>query len=293
MLMKNQYNRLLKANKLSDLNDKGLFTANQIKKVYVDVITDESVIPKKVLKEVIASKDNATLLTQIANSQLISTREASEANRKTTQQYIGEPIKELADKLEIFNDEIQRKNNLDEYYMLLDKIEEYENILIEWGCFDEAYEKVNVKEIPHICLSDCEMKVLLGLDANIIKECLNICKNIFVSPLEIMPYILYKHKVIGWTEPLSKVRYSLQKDIEEISKHGWNFYKNLIIKDCDELIKNNYKLGYEEIISFKYKLIKENIEKINSDISMKNAKSLYFSIKQVVREMKIQKFSKN
>lgn len=51
---------------------------------------------------------------------------------------------QLASSILQLTDEIERKNKLDEYYMLLDKIEEYENTLYDMGKLKEAYENLSI-----------------------------------------------------------------------------------------------------------------------------------------------------
>lgn len=90
--------------------------------------------------------------------------------------------------LERYIDVVERKNILDEYYMLLNDIEKYESTLIEWGCIADAYDKLNLVQYPTIDVDERGIWMLM----NVIKKEDNLSKIIdaskqhFVDPFKLL-----------------------------------------------------------------------------------------------------------
>lgn len=87
-------------------------------------------------------------------------------------------------------DEMERKNKLDEYYMLLDKIEKYEDELIKMGVINETYEKIELIKYPTIDVDERCQWLLLNLEEEDRATVLAISKRTYTNPLKVLENIL-------------------------------------------------------------------------------------------------------
>lgn len=84
------------------------------------------------------------------------------------------------------SDEMERKNKLDELYMLINKIEEYEDKLIELGCLKEAYDTMKLIQYPIIKLDIYEMCLIQLLPEALLMRVINKTRETWRNPINIL-----------------------------------------------------------------------------------------------------------
>lgn len=155
-------------------------------------------------------KHPAECLTQIANSNLtIAETQIYSAN--LIAQSIMKSSQILATSIENLTNEIERKNKMDEYYMLLKEIEQYEDTLMELKCFTEAYEKMDLVEIPIINIDRCEAEILYDYNRRCdFDRLIKLSKHYLEHPLVFLPELITEeeNKRIEREHIMKKVDYS-------------------------------------------------------------------------------------
>lgn len=73
----------------------------------------------------------------------------------------------LSDSIRSISDEIERKNKMDELYMLQSSIDDLEEKLMEMGKLDEAYSEMKSENIPAQNISQEEIRLLLNICGNV------------------------------------------------------------------------------------------------------------------------------
>ncbi len=93
-----------------------------------------------------------------------------------------------------YTDELERKNKLDEYYMLFNEIDKYDNTLIEFGCIEDAYNNLQLVQYPTINTDIRNMWILINLTTEEgLSKILDISKHQLANPIKILSDIM-NHK---------------------------------------------------------------------------------------------------
>lgn len=96
----------------------------------------------------------------------------------------------LASSIHQLTDEIERKNKLDEFYMLLENIEKYENILSNMGKLKEAYENLSIISYPLIEIDERSLCLLANLDEELLKLIIVVSQSSNLHPMKVFYSIL-------------------------------------------------------------------------------------------------------
>lgn len=137
----------------------------------------------------------------------------------------------LSSSIQQLVDEVERKNKLDEFYMMLNKIEEYEDKLIEWGCLEEVYENLRLIQYPTIQLDEKVKYLLLELDETILEKVIAKMSQQFKHPLKVLAEFLsnqywwYSHKRIFLGNERNQLKELLVPEgfVKEISDKQYRF----------------------------------------------------------------------
>lgn len=94
--------------------------------------------------------------------------------------------------------EMERKNKLDEYYMLQDKITMFEEELFNIGQLDKAYDTMQLDKIPEIIVEEENIKMLVGIFSNSQAEFEKFKQTIIefhMDPVELLKEYLIKNNI--------------------------------------------------------------------------------------------------
>lgn len=141
--------------------------------------------------------------------QIEKTRKEIKRSRKKIKKSINKGAKEIADAILVsannvssslnqIVDEMERKNKLDEYYMLQDKITVLEEELLNMGKLEEAYNNMQIERIPEIIVSEENVQMLLGIFSSSQDDFEKFKKNIrelYRDPVEILKGYMMKNNI--------------------------------------------------------------------------------------------------
>lgn len=264
---------------------------------------------KKILVEEEFYKEPQEILNQIANSNL-SIAKAEICSGKMISESIIKSSQILSNSLENLTNELERKHKLDEYYMLGREIEQYEDKLLELGCFDEAYEELNLFSIPMIYLNYDEARVLLStlrkhvIEPNVIKRTMELVKQHFEHPLVFLPRALYERELFyrrARFDSAYRVRCDLY-DTTSILLDSPKLDSPRLddmppLSTYEEKVKELYRefAKYPDNSGVKYTAeyveIMDIINTVNREIALCNLRNLHSELRRIVRKYKIKSYS--
>lgn len=273
----------------------------------------EEKVEKTVWKDVEFYKHPAECLTQIANSNLdIAKTQIYSAN--VIAQSIMKSSQILATSIENLTNEIERKNKIDEYYMLLKEIEQYEDTLMRLKCFTEAYEKMDLVEIPIINIDECEAEILYEYNSRYdFDKLIKLSKHYLEHPLVLLSILITERENELIEHKYMKRSFDVHpkvKELAENTKIGKEERIREAIKLCtpqyvkkkeiEEEVKERYdkKVRAQEGDIYKayktedfYIKLSEEIENINREILLINLRKLHSELRRAVREYKIKSYN--
>lgn len=262
-------------------------------------------------------KHPAECLTQIANSNLIIA-ETQIFSANLIAQSIMKSSQILATSIENLTNEIERKNKMDEYYMLLKEIEQYEDTLMKLKCFTKAYEKMDLVEIPIINIDRCEAEILYDYNRSCdFDRLIKLSKHYLEHPLVFLPELITEEenkrrerehimKEVDYFKKPRKLKSDSGVTREECMKEriracaASTVPQYLSPEDVAEQIKKRYDKkveNQERDISKKYHIedfyikLSESIENINREILLINLRKLHSELRRAVREYKIKSYN--
>lgn len=261
----------------------------------------------------------ANAILDLARVQQESAQQVAEAII-TSSSNIAYSIRQVAD-------EMERKNKLDEYYMLLDKIEQYEEELINRGVIKETYENMAIIKYPTINLDERCQYLLLTLQDEERATLLATTKKNGTHPIKVLENILSStpnswfgieesHKVVLLKKErfeIPWVKWKIKEDGVYLTKEAYEikigrlafcggtkkgeetFYKLALLgyetmgKRLIEFVYNS--INDEEIAKMKlnkrYPTLTSELDAINRDVQLANLRILYFQLRSALRTHKI------
>ncbi len=124
----------------------------------------------------------------------------------------------ISTSIQKLTDEIERKNKLDEFYMLLDKIERYEDILIEIGVIREAYNNLRMIVYPTFELDNRLIYLLSKFKGRMLKRVMQLSLIMRRNPIIVLIDLLTNmdyYVVTGGDRNLLILTYSSTNTVNE------------------------------------------------------------------------------
>lgn len=206
--------------------------------------------------------------------------------------------------------ELERKNKLDEYYMLQDKILEFEEKLIKFGVLEQAYENMQIEPTQIIYFSEDDARIIVNIFEEQPEEYEKF--KIFISqshknPVEVIKTWIMDNYVelyiAGYTKNgerkvalrIKGTNINLIKRLET-KNIGYNLMGKLLSQRYCLIPNEDFvKRIFNELQSFSqveetykiYDLI-SFISSVNRDIVLDNLRNLYSGLRNEVRRYRMQ-----
>lgn len=146
-----------------------------------------------VMKKILLLYNEAIEKIAIQNGEEVETvQNIAETKTKAQKNYeainnIFETCKDVLMSLNHIADEDERKNKLDEYYMLQREITNLEDKLSQMGNVKKAYSEISIEEIPTVQMNNLDIKFILeGCNNETLEKIKILSKGNLCSPMEIV-----------------------------------------------------------------------------------------------------------
>lgn len=174
-----------------------------ISQMYYEALCDEDLLPynedadlayenPRCLVSPIYEEDDELLETRRNNGYKLLLPNSILESGATIANAIMASVNVLASSIHQLTDEIERKNKLDEFYSLLNKIDDYEDSLIKAGKLEEAYENMSLVKYPLIKYDDRHIFVLMSMTEEVLEQTLSLAAQKLMSPL-----VIFENFIVG------------------------------------------------------------------------------------------------
>lgn len=97
---------------------------------------------------------------------------------------------------DLYPDEIERKNKLDEYYMLLKEIDEYDNILMNFNCIEDAYSNLELVQHPTIKVDLHSLWMLASMPTKeFVDKIMKATRHVHENPMKILSDLMSQNNI--------------------------------------------------------------------------------------------------
>lgn len=189
-------------------------------------------------------------------------------------------------------DELEQNNKIQEYYMLLNEIEKFEDYCIQHNIIKSVYEKIDLNPIKEINEDEenitlDEAKGFVVLMGNKICDIEEIAVRSLMSPISVVATSILKHSGLDLGISLPCYDNITRELLATNTLSGVR--KAILYSGCNDyhILKEEYTVEQEKFISQHATKILDMVHLINQNICLINLRTLHAKLRSAVREHKI------